>query len=112
MERLFAKAVASDEDFFGSGIPDSEGEHAVEVFNTRVAPLLISRQNYFCIAGGFEVVPVLRELRSQLLVVIDFPVKNDPKPAIMAGHRLMPAWREIQDRKAAEAEGEIEMVQT
>src|SRR5687768_16994063 len=47
MERLFAKAVASDEDFFCCRIPYSQGEHAVEVFNTRVAPLLISRQNYF-----------------------------------------------------------------
>ena len=58
MEGLFAKAVAGDEQSLRRRIPDREGKHAVEVLDTRLAPLLVGREDYLSIAGRLEVVTV------------------------------------------------------
>src|SRR5262249_25751504 len=42
--------------------------------------------------------------RTQLLVIIDLPIKGDDKPAICTRHRLRALFREINDSQAAMSE--------
>src|SRR5688572_19081382 len=112
MEGLFAKAVAGDEHFSGPRITDRQREHAVEMLDTRFAPLLISREDYFRIAGGLETVAFAGELGPEFLVVVNLAVEDDPEPAVMARHRLVSAWGQIKDRETPEPKGKIEVFRT
>ena len=54
----------------------------------------------------------LLQTRSQFGVVVDFAVKNQPDAIGAALHWLMPGWRQIDDRKAAEPKTAAEIVET
>src|SRR6476619_1844002 len=95
MKRFLAEPVASDEHLLRNRVPDRQRKHAIEVLDARLAPLLIGCKNDFGIGSGFEAVTAGRELVAQFFEVVDLPVEDDPKLAIMARHWLMAGFREI-----------------
>src|SRR5207247_5816013 len=57
-------------------------------------------QDRLSIGSCAVAVPPCLESRSECVVIVNFPVKNDPDALILVWHRLMTA-RDIYDRQAA-----------
>src|SRR5262245_15183655 len=102
MKRLLAETVASNEHSLRDCVPDGERKHAIEVFDARLAPLLIGCKNNFRVGSGLERVLQCRELLAQLFEVVNLAIEDDPKLAIVADHWLMAGFREIQNGETTE----------
>ena len=59
--------------------------------------------DHFRVRLGLEYVPLAQQKRAQLLIVVDFSVKNNPDRAVFIGKRLVTAL-EIDDGEPTEAE--------
>ncbi len=87
----------------GACIPNRQAEHAVEMVQHVVAPLLVPVDDHFRVGAGLEDVAERLELPAQLLEVVDLAVEHDPHRSLGVSHRLMTA-RKIDDRQAPEPE--------
>src|SRR5271165_2849843 len=78
VERLYANAVSREEKRFLSLVPNRETKHASQSFNAALAILLIEMDDDLGIGICFESMPFAQEFLAERLVVINFPVENDP----------------------------------
>src|SRR4029077_16764862 len=92
-ERLYPHTVTDQEQLLGPGIPDREGEHAIEPLGELVSPLQIGAQHDLRVAAGIELVPELPQLAAQLDEIVDFARVDE------GGRR--PALRLVQYRLRA-----------
>ena len=106
VERLDPEAIASDEQTAPARIPDREREHAAEVVDAVVAPLLVGvddalgvRLRAIDVAEAFELAP-------EVAVVVNLAVEADPDRLVFVGERLL-AGGEIHDAQTAMAEGRL-----
>jgi hypothetical protein len=82
------------------GIPDPEGEYAVEA-TQHVRPVAgIHRKQNLGVGLGGEAKAVAFKLFSQLLEVVELAVVGDPIPAVGTGHRLRPPGSRVDDAQA------------
>src|SRR5665213_2391493 len=88
VERLFAQAVAREKKCLVAGIPNSHREHAIGLAYAIGAMLFIQMQQRFNIAVGAKSMSLGFQFTTQLPVVVDFAVANNPDGAVFVGHRL------------------------
>jgi len=80
-------------------IPKREGEHAVEARQRCLAPLRERGEQNFGVAVGAKRPTLLLELAPEILVIVDFTVVDEVKPAIARRHRLIGPARGVEDRQ-------------
>src|SRR5262245_50787416 len=98
-KRLFADAIASEEKFLASFIPDCEGKHPAQVFRTVSSELIVSMNDGFGVAVGVEGVAEFFQLLSQLEIVVDLAVEDDPGAAVMVVIGCAPPLRSMIARR-------------
>ena len=105
VERFNAEGIAREDEAFFAGVPDGEGEHAVESGET-VGPVFgpSLEKNFrigLCAEGGSAGF----EIAAEFEVVIYLSIKNDVPASICGGHGLGSAG-EIENAEAAVAEAD------
>ena len=91
-----AQSISRDEEFLLYGIPDRDGELAIEALQTTWSLLLVEVQKYFRIAMCLEVVPVILEFEPQLAVVEDLTIVDNPETLVFGRNGLL-TGREIDN---------------
>jgi hypothetical protein len=105
VERFDAQGIASEDESFFAGVPDGEGEHAVESRET-VGPVFSpGLEEDFRIGLGAESGPAGFEIAAEFDVVIDLSIKNDVPASIGGGHGLGSSG-EIENAEAAVSEAD------
>src|SRR5271166_4371451 len=89
VERLDAQPVSRCEDGALAAIPDHEGEHAAEMLYTVVPIFLIEMNDRFGVAARAVVMTLRFKLSSELGVVVNFPIEDDPNIAVLVRNWLM-----------------------
>lgn len=108
VERLFAEAVAGQQQAPPPEVEHRQGEHSAEPIEELLAPLLVSVDERLGVAVvGFEPVATGGERLAEALVVVDFAVEDDPDRAVLVGHRLVCLLGQIDDGQPAMPEEEI-----
>jgi hypothetical protein len=96
-------AISREDQGPGTAVPEGDAEHAAQPGETVVAPLLVGVDDRLGIAGRIEPVTERFELLSELAVIVDFAVEDDPGRLVFAMDRLMPG-RQIDDAQPAHPE--------
>ena len=111
VEGFDAHGVAGDEEALAWGVPDGDGEHAVEFIEDGIAPLEVTEDDDFGIGVAEERVTEVEEFLADFEIVIDFAIEDHPDIARGIGHGLVTSGGEIEDGESAEgeAEGAIEV---
>ena len=107
LKGFYPKAIAGRENPALFQVIDRESPHAIKTAKAFRAPSLISVQDHFGIRLGMECVPKGLEFASQLDVVVDLTVKNDPHCALGIPHRLVPGRRKVNDGEPTESKQQI-----
>jgi hypothetical protein len=102
VERFDPEAVAGHEQTAPACIPDGEREHAAEVVDAGVAPLLVGVHDALGIRLRAIQVPKPLELAPQIAVVVDLAVEGNPGRLVLVGERLL-AGGQIHDAQTAVA---------
>lgn len=87
-QRLFAHAVARQQQRALGAVPQPDGEHAVQPVEHADAPLPPAMDDRLRVGPGAEDVAVRLELRTQGGVVVDFAVERHHHLAVRAEHGL------------------------
>src|SRR5581483_8352669 len=74
VQRFFADSVARQKKGFVAGVPEREGKHSLETFQTLNAFFFIEVDNNLGVRVGPEAVALFFEFRSQLAKIIDLAV--------------------------------------
>src|SRR5262249_11876127 len=107
VERLLANAVSCKVENAIPVVPDCKSEHSDETLESAgEAPFAESRQHDFRVAPAAETMASSLELRSQTPVIVDLAVEGHDEPTVFRTHRLVAVCREVQDRQAADPEGD------
>ena len=103
-QRLLAQPIAGQDQLPPLGVPDGQGEHAVEMLE-EVRPLvLVEVDDHFGVAVRAEAMAGAFQPPAQLAEVVDFAVEDDPDRAVFVRQRLLPAGQ-VDDRQPAMAQG-------
>ena len=94
-----------------AGVPQREGEHALQPLQEAVAlarpPLAIGRQDHLVVAAPGEAVPPGGQLVTQRGVVVDLAVGHQHQARVVARHhRLGAGRRQVHDGQAAMTQGD------
>jgi hypothetical protein len=92
------------EEFLALPIPDRERKVAVEPVERRCAPFLERGEEHLGVTRCVEARTTRAQLFSQLDMVVDLAVVNDPEAAVCARHRLAASGGQVEDRATAVAE--------
>ena len=103
VQRLDPETVARQEQPAPALVPHSQGEHAPQPLDHRIAVVLVEVHEDLGVGGRAEAVPGGDTLMAQLREVVDLAVVDDPDATVLAGHGMMPG-REVDDLKASHAE--------
>ena len=106
VERLDAKDVAGAKELVLLLIPDDEGVHTAKAVEHGLAPLLVAVQEALGVGAAVELVALGLELGAKLLEVVNLAVKDDDDAAVLICHGLGAGLSQVEDRQAAEAEGD------
>ena len=98
MKRANAEAVAGESEAAALGLPPGEGELAVEALERGGAFELEHPQDYLGIARRRELLAPVRQLATQLDVVVDLAVVDEDRPSA-PGLQWLPATGEVDDRQ-------------
>jgi hypothetical protein len=102
VELFFAEAVAGEEEGLGAGVPEGEGEHAVQAGEGVFAVEGEGGKEDFRIGAGDE---GAGEGGSEFLIVVDFAVEGEGVAGAGVEHGLMAGGGEVEDGESAEAHG-------
>src|SRR5262249_2198616 len=89
VQRLLPDAVPGEQQASLADVPQGEGEHATQVGDAGVTPLLPPMNNDLGVRGGPEVVTALLELGPERVKVVDLSVEDDHLAAIFIEDRLI-----------------------
>src|SRR5215831_21062109 len=103
VERLDAETVTCEQQPPPGLVPNGKREHAVEVVDAVVAPLLVGVHDGFGVGTRAVGVTAGFELASDERVVVDLAVEDHPDVAALVGQGLL-AVPEIHDAQASMAE--------
>jgi hypothetical protein len=76
---------------------DGEGEHALEVVDEAVAPVVVGLEENLGVAVREEAVAAADQILPQLLIVVDAPVPGDGQAQLRVHHRLSARFGQIDD---------------
>ena len=79
MKRFDAKSITRHEERVIVLIPNRKGEHAAQTFDDIHAPLFVTVQNGFGVRSRSKFVTGVDEFTSQIRIVVNLAVENDPK---------------------------------
>ena len=97
-QRLLAEAVARQEQASAGLVPESEGEHALQRVDQRVAELLVQVHEHLGVAARGEAMTARGQILAQARVVVDLAVEDHPNRAVLVAERLVPAL-DVHDRQ-------------
>src|ERR1700686_1245141 len=103
MQRLLAKAVASENQFTLGFIIDGEPEHATQLLDAVGAHFFVQVNDDFRVGMRVEMMAPAFEFGSKFGEVVNLAVENNPGIAIFVEDRLM-ASGEINNTQAAHAQ--------
>jgi hypothetical protein len=103
IERLFAEAVAHQQQAAVAGIPDSVGEHAPQLGYAGYPFLLVQVDECFGVTVGFELMALADQVLAESLVVVDLTIEDHPDRAVFIRNGLM-AGMEIDNAETAHAD--------
>src|SRR5438445_6419546 len=104
VQGLFAETIAREVQTPRLAVDDGESKHAVQSFRQAMTPRLIPMNEYLGVGvARLKDVTELNEFVTQLEVVIDLTVEDDPDRSILIPHRLITTGN-INDRQAPVAE--------
>src|SRR5215468_10277831 len=106
IEWLDPQPVARAEETTAPPVPDRKSVHSLQSLQAIFAPMQIGLQQRFRVRAGFEAVPARFQFRPQFPEVVDLAVENYPGRAVVRGHRLQSAIRQIKDRQTAMTESD------
>ena len=98
VQRLFAHAIARQQQALPGRIPQRQRKHAVEARQHRITPLLVTVHDHFGVAVGRETMAAFFQLGPQGAIVIDLAVVHDLDRAVFIPDRLIAA-RHVDDRQ-------------
>ena len=84
-QRLFAQPIAAEDQPAAVGVPDGDGEHAVQMREALRPFVLVEVDDGLGVAVGAELVARAFQPLPQVPVVVDFAVEDDPD-------RCRPRW--------------------
>jgi hypothetical protein len=102
-QRLLAEPVPCQEQGFPARIPNREREHASQMMNHVVSPVLVRAQQDLGVGITREAVPAAGENPPQFAKVVDFAVEGEGHACDGIAHRLMSAAR-VDDCEPAMSE--------
>ena len=103
-QRLLAEAIARQEKALLDAVPDRERPHAVEAQHAGFAPLLIGREDDFCVRFSAEDMPQRLQFAADLDEVVDLAVESDPVATFAEAHRLLAVLGQVEDRQSPVSE--------
>ena len=103
IERLLAEVIAGHEQAVLPRVEQRKGEHAAELFEHRLAVLLVEMHQHLGVRVGAENVAGGGELRGEFDVVVDLAVEDDADGPVFVPDRL-PAALEVDDAQPPHAE--------
>src|SRR5262249_48065868 len=89
VQGLDAETIARKKQTAFSDVPHGEREHASKAVDHRRALILVEVDERLSIALGVEAMAATYQARTQLLVVVDFPVEDDPDRPVFVPNGLM-----------------------
>ena len=105
VERLDAKDIAGAKELVLLLVPDDEGVHTAQAIEYGLAPLFVAVQEALGVGAAVELIALGLELGAKLLEVVDLAVEDDDDAAVLVGHGLSASLGQVEDRQAAEAQG-------
>ena len=99
-DRLLAQGITGQQQAPAWPIPQREGEHPPQRPHEVVAPLLVQVNDDLRVRAGSEAVPPRLQVPAQLGEVVDLAVDHRPDGAVLVGHGLVPAGRQVDDGQA------------
>ena len=105
VERLDAKDIAGAKELVLLLVPDDEGVHTTQAIEYGLAPLFVAVQEALGVGAAMELIALGLELGAKLLEVVDLAVEDDDDAAVLVGHGLSASLGQVEDRQAAEAQG-------
>ncbi len=103
-QRLLAQAIAGQKQQAALGVPQGEGEHAVQQARHFRAFVFIQMDQGFGVALRLEAMSAALQAASQGGEVIDLAVENDPHGPLLVGQRL-PSAGHVDDRQPPVPQG-------
>ena len=103
VERLDAEPVTDEHEGLSRLVPQRDGEHSPEVMDEVRTVLLVEMDDRFRIGIGGETVPAGLQIRSELPIIVDLAVEDDPDRPILVRNRLMAAG-DVDDAEPAHPE--------
>jgi hypothetical protein len=104
VQRLDAQPVAAQQYPPAVALDDRKGEHALEVIDEPVAPVVVALEQDLGVAGGEEAVAVADQVLPQFLVVVDAAVPGDRQPQLRVDHGLGARLGQVDDLQATVTE--------
>ena len=105
-ERLLAQPIAGEHQLLPPGVPNGQGEHAVQMRHELRPFVFVEMDKHFGIAIGAEAMPGPFEPAAEVAEVIDFAVEDDPYRTVFVGQRLFAAG-EVDDGQPPMAQGHV-----
>src|SRR6185369_14253054 len=102
VKRLLSESIARDQQTASAAVPQSEGEHAVELSDHSVAVLFIQVRQDFSVGSAAKCMSAFFEFRAQLAIVVDFAVEDHGDAPVFVENRLF-ACDEIDDGESSHA---------
>src|SRR5882672_7320689 len=106
VERLDSEPVPGEEQPPARAVPHREREHALQPLHAALTFLLVEVHDRLGVAAGTITMAASLEPRSELRVVVDLTVEDDPHAAVLVGHGLSTAL-DVDDREAPEAQAHV-----
>src|SRR5207247_1609647 len=106
VERLDAQPIAGAEQTALRPVPDGKGEHPIEVSEAVPTPTSVGLKENLRVGSSGEDVAQALELCSELPVVIDLTVEDDPLRRVARRHRLEAPIRKIENGETAVAQAD------
>src|SRR6185369_12212623 len=103
VKRFLSEAIARDQQTASAAIPQSEGEHAVELADHAVAVLFVQVRQDFGVGSAAKCMSTFFEFRAQLTVVVDLAVENYGDAPVFVENRLF-TRDEINNRQPSHPE--------
>ena len=103
IERLDAQSIADQPQLPRACVPQGDGEHAPEVLDAVDAPALESSEDHLGVRmiGLPWIATVAVQMGTNVGVIVDLAVEDDPESAVGTGHRLIRSAGKVDDRQPA-----------
>src|SRR5260370_4794724 len=100
---FLADAIARQEQFLSSFIPDCKGKHSTQMLHAVRTITVVSVNDRFGVTVGVKGVAELLQLFTQLKVVVNLAIKNYPRRSILIVDWLLTTFK-IDDLEASHSQ--------